>query len=267
MEVGFMHKSTIALTAAMTLLLSQSPVLSSGAETVPATVQTIVMEESAPASTGWAASVWPSDHWSLPYVQVLVDAQLLSLYEVERLNRMIGPEGLISSASFETYASRTLKTVLPSRVLSSKPVTREQLADTLYRMILYSGYEEMPAAEALDHDQLHWKDADQFSGFGYQASLALRWSGIVSGNDGYFNPQRQVTVAEALTTLAKTKAADMRTPLQPSAVTAVEAGASEVEASEGEVTDSAQLPAACDEAQGSESTSEESVLDASVDGL
>ncbi|SCZ80667.1 hypothetical protein [Acidaminobacter hydrogenoformans] len=207
-----MHKSRIALTAAMALLLSQSPVLSLGAET---TAHTVTMEESALVSEAWAESVWPSDHWSLPYVRVLVSSQLLSLYEVERLNRMIGPEGLISSASFETYASRTLKTTLPGRVLSSKPITREQLADTLYRMILYSGYEEMPAAEVLDHDQLHWKDADQFSGFGYQASLALRWSGIASGNDGYFNPQRLVTVAEALTTLAKTKATDLRTPLQP----------------------------------------------------
>ena len=262
MEVGFMHKSTIALTAAMTLLLSQSPVLSLGAETVPATAQTIIMEESAPASTGWAASVWPSDHWSLPYVRVLVDAQLLSLYEVERLNRMIGPEGLISSASFETYASRTLKTVLPSRVLSSKPITREQLADTLYRMILYSDYEAMPAAEALDHDQLHWKDADQFSGFGYQASLALRWSGIVSGNDGYYSPQRLVTVAEALTTLAKTKAADMRTPLQPAALTTEEA-----EASGTGVADSPLAPMDCDEAQGSEPTSTEPVWNASADDL
>lgn len=212
-----MHKSRIALTAAMTLLLSQSPVLSLGAETAATSAQTVTLEESAPASAVWAESVWPSDHWSLPYVQVLVASQLLSLYEVERLNRMIGPEGLISSASFETYASRTLKTTLPGRILSSKPITREQLADTLYRMILYSGYEEMPAAEVLDHDQLHWKDANQFSGFGYQASLALRWSGIASGNDGYFNPQRLVTVAEALTTLAKTKVNDLRTPLQPAA--------------------------------------------------
>ena len=89
------------------------------------------------------------------------------------------------------------------------------MADTLYRMITYSSYEAMPTPEQLDHDQLIWKDADHFSGVGYQASLALRWTGIASGNDGYYHPQRLVTAAEVLTTLAKTKENRLRTPLQP----------------------------------------------------
>lgn len=213
MEVGFMHKSLIALAAAATLLLTQSPTLSLGAET--AGVQTVSLEESASVSTPWAPSVWPSNHWSLPYVRVLVEAQILSLYEVEMLNRRFGPDGILSSAYFETYASRTLKTILPGTVLSSNSMTREQMADTLYRMITYSSYEIMPTPEQLDHDQLIWKDAELFSGFGYQASLALRWTGIASGNDGYYHPQRLVTAAEALTTLAKTKDNQLRTPLQP----------------------------------------------------
>jgi len=213
MEVGFMHKSLIALAAAATLLLTQSPILSLGAES--AGTQTVSLEESISVSAPWAPQVWPAMHWSLPYVRVLVEAQILSLYEVEMLNRRIGPEGLLSSASFETYASRTLKTKLPGTVLSSNSMTREQMADTLYRMITYSSYEALPAAETLDHDILIWKDAANFSGFGYQASLALRWTGIASGNDGYYHPQRLVTVAEALTTLAKTKDSQLRTPIQP----------------------------------------------------
>lgn len=208
-----MHKSLIALATAATLLLTQSPMLSMGAELTAA--QTVALEESTALEPAWAPGVWPSTHWSLPYVRVLVEAQILSLYEVERLNLRVGPDGLISSAYFETYASRTLKTTLPGQVLSSNPLTREQMADTLYRMISYSNYETMPTPDVLDHDQLHWKDADLFNGFGYQASLALRWAGIISGNDGYYHPQRMVTVAEALTTLAKTKAVDLRTPLQP----------------------------------------------------
>lgn len=208
-----MHKSLIALAAAATLLLTQSPMLSLGAETTG--VQTVSLEESTSGSASWSPSVWPSTHWSLPYVRVLVEAQVLSLYEVEMLNRRIGPDGLLSSAYFETYASRTLKTMLPGTVLSSSSMTREQMADTLYRMITYSGYETMPTPEQLDHDQLIWKDAELFSGSGYQASLALRWTGIASGNDGYYHPQRLVTAAEALTTLAKTIDSQLRTPLQP----------------------------------------------------
>ncbi|MDK9711737.1 hypothetical protein [Acidaminobacter sp.] len=208
-----MHKSLIALAAAATLLLTQSPTLSLGAETTGA--QTVSLEESASVSAPWAPSVWPSTHWSLPYVRVLVEAQILSLYEVEMLNRRFGPDGLISSAYFETYAARTLKTILPGTVLSSNSMTREQMADTLYRMITYSSYEAMPTPEQLDQDQLIWKDAELFSGFGYQASLALRWTGIASGIDGYYHPQRLVTAAEALTTLAKTKDNQLRTPLQP----------------------------------------------------
>lgn len=238
MEVGFMHKSLIALAAAATLLLTQSPTLSLGAETNG--VQNVSLEESASVSTSWAPSVWPATHWSLPYVRVLVEAQILSLYEVEMLNRRIGPDGLISSAYFETYASRTLKTILPGTVLSSNSMTREQMADTLYRMITYSSYEAMPTTEQLDHDQLIWKDAEHFSGFGYQASLALRWTGVASGNDGYYHPQRLVTAAEVLTTLAKTKENRLRTPLQPApeepvaqtAETCTEAAAPELSTSE-----------------------------------
>lgn len=215
-----MHKSLIALATAATLLLTQSPMLSLGAETTG--VQTVSLEESASGPASWGPSVWPSTHWSLPYVRVLVEAQVLSLYEVEMLNRRIGPDGLLSSAYFETYASRTLKTMLPGTVLSSSSMTREQMADTLYRMITYSGYETMPTPEQLDHDQLIWKDAGLFSGFGYQASLALRWTGIASGNDGYYHPQRLVTAAEALTTLAKTKDSQLRTPLQPAPEAPVE---------------------------------------------
>lgn len=203
-----MPKAFQALTITVVILALQMPMPAVRAELPQVSLMGISYE------AAWSEAVWPAGHWSLPYAQHLVRAGILTLSEVESLNRRIGPEGLISAGSFETYASRTLKTILPGRFLSSKPITREQTADTLYRMIRYSSFESLPEAAELDQEALIWKDAALFQGFGYQASLAFRWLGILSGNEGKFHPQAQLTVAEALTVLAKTHDRTLRTPFQ-----------------------------------------------------
>jgi hypothetical protein len=212
MEVGSMPKILIALTTTVALLLTQVPSLAFAAETATASSPySVTLVETTAVQELWAPEVWPVDHWSFPFVRVLVEEKVMSVSEVELLNRRVGPNNAISSSAFDTYASRTLKTVLPNRILTSKPVTREQMASTLYRMMTYSGNAVLQTAEELDLDGLHWKDASLFEGYGYHAAVALRSLGIVSGNDGNFEPQRMLTAAEALTVLAKTKVPGLRT--------------------------------------------------------
>jgi hypothetical protein len=222
-EDTFMLKKTIALVMISTLItLVSTPLSGATAKTVSKSVTLTTTSTTSAATSIWQESVWPSRHWSLPYVKALVSEGVFTVKEIEFLNAKVGPDKPISAAYFDSYASRTLKIALPNRILSSNLITRERMVHTLYQMLQYAGTEAMPSAEALDRDGWHWKDANRFEGYGYQAALALRAIGIVEGSGGHFYPERIVTLAEALTVLAKTRVVALRTPapLAPAAAVA-----------------------------------------------